>query len=68
MPPNNEIVFEAGTHLASLISAAFPDADIVRTVVARVLGVVEQYGLVGKWVIAVMRAGHEELLIGLPSG
>ncbi len=54
MPPNNEIedfrreIFEAGTHLASLISAAFPDAYTVSMGVACVLGVVEQYGLVGK--------------------
>ena len=58
MPPTNEIedfrreILEAGTHLASLISAAFPDAHIVSTGVACVLKVVERYGLVGKWVTA----------------
>ena len=39
-------------HLASLVSAAFPDANVVSMGVACVLGVVEQYGFVGKWVTA----------------
>ena len=65
MPPNNKIedfhreILEAGTHLASLISAAFPDADIVSTGVARVLGVVKQYRLVGKWVTARLKNTRE---------
>ena len=68
MPPNNEIedfcreIFEAGTHLASLISAAFPDAHIVSTGVACVLGVVEQYGLVGKWVTARIKHTGEYMI------
>ena len=55
MPPNYEIeefrreILEAGTHLASVSSAAFPDADIVGTGVARVLGVVEQ--LWAGWIV-----------------
>jgi len=58
MAPNNEIedyrsdILEAGRHLASLISAAFPDADIVGMGLASVLEVVKQYELVGKWVTA----------------
>ena len=68
MPPNNEIedfrseIFEAGMHLASLISAAFPDAHIVSTGVACVLGVVEQYGLVGKWVTASIKHTEEYMI------
>jgi len=68
MPPNNEIedfrreIFEAGTHLASLISAAFPDAYTVSMGVACVLGVVEQYGLVGKWVTARIKHTGEYMI------
>jgi len=58
MSPNDEIedfrreIYEAGTHLASLVSAAFPDANTVSVGIACVLEVVEQYGLVGTWVTA----------------
>jgi hypothetical protein len=58
MPPDDDIedyrseILEAGKNLASLIRPAFPDAYIVSMGVARVLEVVEQYGLVGKWVTA----------------
>ena len=58
MAPNNEIedyrnkILEAGRNLASLIRPAFPDANIVGTGLARVLEVVERYGLVGKLVTA----------------
>lgn len=58
MAPNDEIedyrneILEAGRNLASLIRPAFPDANIVGTGLARVLEVVERYGLVGKWVTA----------------
>ena len=68
MPPNNEIedfrseIFEAGMHLASLISAAFPDAYTVSMGVACVLGVVEQYGLVGKWVTACIKHTGEYMI------
>ena len=68
MPPNNEIedfrseIFEAGMHLASLISAAFPDAHIVSTGVACVLGIVERYGLVGKWVTARIKHTGEYMI------
>ena len=68
MPPNNEIedfrreIFEAGMHLASLLSAAYPDAHIVSTGVACVLRVVEQYGLVGKWVTARIKHTGEYMI------
>ena len=68
MPPNNEIedfrreIFEAGTYLASLISAAFPDAHIVSTGVACVLSIVERYGLVGKWVTARIKHTGEYMI------
>ena len=41
---------EAGTHLASMSSVGFPDAESVSDAIARVLCVVEQYDLVGRWV------------------
>jgi len=68
MPANDEIedfrreIFEAGTHLASLVSAAFPDANVVSMGVACVLGVVEQYGLVGKWVTARIKHTGEYMI------
>ncbi len=46
---HNEIV-KAGTHLASMSSVAFPDAEIVGDAITRVLSVVKQYELVGRWV------------------
>ncbi len=45
----NEIL-EAGTHLASMSSVGFPDAESVSDAIACVLSVVEQYKLVGRWV------------------
>jgi hypothetical protein len=45
----NEIL-EAGTHLASMSSVGFPDAESVSNAIACVLSVVEQYELVGRWV------------------
>ena len=68
MPPNDEIedfrreIYEAGTHLASLVSAAFPDANDVSMGVACVLEVVEQYGLVGKWVTARIKHTGEYMI------
>ncbi len=46
---HNEI-FEAGAHLASMSSVGFPDAESVSDAIARVLSVVKQYKLVGRWV------------------
>jgi len=68
MSPNDEIedfrreIYEAGTHLASLVSAAFPDANVVSMGVACVLGVFEQYGLVGKWVTAHIKHTGEYMI------
>ena len=68
MPPNDEIedfrreIYEAGTHLMSLVSAAFPDANIVSMGGVCVLGVVEQYGLVGKWVTAHIKHTGEYMI------
>ncbi len=45
----NEIL-EAGTHLASMSSVDFPDAESGSNAIACVLSVVEQYKLVGRWV------------------
>jgi hypothetical protein len=45
----NEIL-EAGTHLASMSSVSFPDAESVSNAIAHVLSIVEQYELVGRWV------------------
>jgi hypothetical protein len=44
----NEIL-EAGTHLASMSSVGFPDAESISNTIACVLSVVEQYNLVGRW-------------------
>jgi hypothetical protein len=45
----NEIL-KAGTHLASMSSVGFPDAESVSNAIARVLSVVKKYKLVGRWV------------------
>ncbi len=45
----NEIL-KAGTHLASMSSVGFPDAESVSNAIARVFSVVKQYKLVGRWV------------------
>jgi len=58
MSPNDEIedfrreIYEAGTHLASLVSVVFSDANAVCVGIACVLEVVEKYELIGKWVTA----------------
>jgi hypothetical protein len=45
----NEIL-EAGTHLASVSSVSFPNAESVSNAISCVLSNVEQYDLVGRWV------------------
>jgi hypothetical protein len=45
----NEIL-KAGTHLASMSSVGFPEAESVSNAIACVLSAVEQYELVGRWV------------------
>ncbi len=43
-------VLETGTHLASMSSVGFPDAESVSDAIACVLSIVVQYKLVGRWV------------------
>jgi hypothetical protein len=45
----NEIL-KAGTHLASVSSVSFPNAESVSNAISCVLSIVEQYNLVGSWV------------------
>jgi hypothetical protein len=45
-------ILEAGTHLASMSSVGFPDAESVSNTIAHVLSVVKQYKLVGRWIIS----------------
>jgi hypothetical protein len=55
----NEIL-EAGTHLASMSSVGFPDAESVSNAIARVLSVVKQYELVGGWVTSRISNAEKE--------
>jgi hypothetical protein len=55
----NEIL-EAGTHLASMSSVGFPDAESVSDAIACVLSVVKQYELVGRWVTSCIRNAEKE--------
>ncbi len=54
--PSNKIedfcneILEAGTHLASVSDASFPNAESVSNAISCVLSIVEQYNLVGRWV------------------
>jgi hypothetical protein len=45
----NEIL-KAGTHLASVSSVSFPNAESVSNTISHVLSIVEQYNLVGRWI------------------
>jgi hypothetical protein len=56
---HNEIL-KAGTHLASMSSVGFPDAESVSNAIACVLSVVEQYKLVGGWVTSRIRNAEKE--------
>jgi hypothetical protein len=47
----NEIL-KAGMHLASVSSVSFPNAESVSNAMSCVLSIVEQYNLVGRWVIS----------------
>ncbi len=58
----NEIL-EAGTHLASMSSVGFPDAESVSNAIACVLSVVEHYELVGKWVTSHVSNAEKEYLM-----
>jgi hypothetical protein len=52
--PSDEIeefcneIFEAGTHIVSMSSVGFPDAESVSDAIACVLSIVVQYELVGR--------------------
>ena len=58
----NEIL-EAGTHLASMSSVGFPDAESVSNAIAHVLNVVKQYKLVGGWVTARVSNAEKEYVM-----
>ncbi len=55
----NEIL-ETGTHLASMSSVGFPDAESGSNAIACVLSVVEQYKLVGRWVTSRVSNAEKE--------
>jgi hypothetical protein len=55
----NEIL-EAGSHLASMSSVGFPDAESVSNAIACVLSVVKQYELVGRWVTSCISNAEKE--------
>ncbi len=46
-------ILEAGRHLASVSSACFPDAERVSEAIEKVLNVVKDYKLVGRWVTCI---------------
>ena len=55
MPPDKikefcKEILEAGSHLASVSSPRFPDAERVSTAIETVLEVVKDFTLVGMWV------------------
>ncbi len=54
---------EAGTHLASMSSVGFPDAESVSNTIACVLSVVEQYELVGRWVTSRISNAEKEYVM-----
>ncbi len=58
----NEIL-EAGTHLASMSSVGFPDAESVSNAIAHVLSVVKQYKLVGRWVTSPVTNAEKEYVM-----
>ena len=43
-------ILKAGRHLASVSSARFPDAERVSEAIEKVLNVVKDFKLVGRWV------------------
>ncbi len=58
----NEIL-KAGTHLASMSSVDFPDAESVSDAIAGVLSVVKGYTLVGRWVTSSVSNTEEEYVM-----
>jgi hypothetical protein len=55
----NEIL-KAGMHLASVSSVSFPNAESVSNAISRVLSIVEQYELVGRWVTSRVSKSEKE--------
>jgi hypothetical protein len=53
-------ILEAGTHLASMSSVGFPDAESVSNTIACVLSVAKQYKLVGRWVTSHVSYAEKE--------
>jgi hypothetical protein len=58
----NEIL-KAGTHLASMSSVGFPDAESVSGAIARVLSVVKQYKLVERWFTSPVSNAEKEYVM-----
>jgi hypothetical protein len=58
----NEI-HEAGTHLASMSSVGFPDAESVSNAIACLLSVVKQHELVGRWVTSCVSNTEKEYVM-----
>jgi hypothetical protein len=56
-------ILEAGTHLASMSSVGFPDAESVSKAIACVLSVFEQYELVGGWVTSRISNAEKEYVM-----
>ncbi len=55
----NEIL-KAGLHLASVSGVSFPNTESVSDVISRVLSIVEQYNLVGRWVTSCISNREKE--------
>jgi hypothetical protein len=66
--PPNEIeefrnkILKAGRHLASVSSVRFPDAERVSEATEKVLNVVKEYKLVGRWVTSRVNNTEEEYM------
>ncbi len=54
------VILKAGMHLASISSGGFPDAESGSDTIARVLSVVKQYELVGRWVASRVSNAEKE--------
>jgi hypothetical protein len=53
-------ILEVGRHLAVVSSTHFPDAERVRKAIEKVLNVVKEYKLVGRWVTSHVNNTEEE--------
>ena len=67
VPPNEieefcDKILEAGRHLASVSSVRFPDAERVSKAIEKVLNVVKEYKLVGRWVTSRVNNTEEEYM------